>query len=860
MQALIDQEQDFRVFERGVDVYKDVSVIQGPLCHNDEYSIRSYGAKDAQVMFIGIGPARDETERTKRPLTGPSGELLDDCLTAIGLRRQDMYVTNMSCTWVQNITGETVKSCRSRLELEIQTLKPKFIILLGKDVSEIITGRPFAKVRGAVQWYENWQCYVMGTYHSAAIYRALGEYGSEKDDKASKYIYDFIRDLRKISLVLEWGPGAPEAQIRYRVVDSIEQAQNVLDNLPRSEDYPITVDVETDYSKEDEKVEIWQTNLLCVGVGSDNYCWVFTPRALYNEDGTPALNWPPDVWWTMQNAIYDSQVVRLKLGQWINIYEDPMLQSYSLEERSGIHGLKPMAREYLGAGFYEEERYKGKVPLAKLPKEKLYEYNARDCIYSTRLCVKYRQWQIDDNVRDFYKRLLIAPLNMYKETQFHGVDIDLNMRDVFLIKWGSKIIELDNEIEELIEEIGWIGEFNSDSTQQLGVLLYELLGLPCQKFTKTGAKSTDKEALKALEGQHPIIDLIQTRRSYKKMFSTYIEELPEKLKGDGRAHPEVKLHGTVTGRPAYEGLAIQTFVAPTDPREFNQLRHLVKVPTFTGYEGTDGYIPPKDDRYVLVEVDVGKAELWQAYGYSRDPQMLEDLLSGDYHRRVGGDIYNKPIELVTGDERGWAKRTTFGILYLVEEVTLGKLTNSTPLEARIRIKRWGERNKVYTKWSLDTQKQILRTGELTSKTDRKRRIIILGNAHRAAKQAVNFPIQSTSSDVVLDSAVRMHPKLKAIGGHILFTVHDSIVTKALLSRLEEHVKIMHDEMIAEAFPGVVAMPVEVKIGTTWGNVKGVHDCAESPTHKENIGNNPYSLNMGGHCLYDYYRNTLGVAI
>jgi DNA polymerase-1 len=275
------------------------------------------------------------------------------------------------------------------------------------------------------------------------------------------------------------------------------------------------------------------------------------------------------------------------------------------------------------------------------------------------------------------------------------------------------------------------------------------------------------------------------------------------------------------------------------------MRELVIAPPFTGYEGTDGYVPPEDDEYVIVEVDYGKAELWTAYSYGRDPQMLEDLLSGDYHTVVAADVFAVPIEEVDGDQRNIAKRTSFGILYDVEANTLGKLTKSHPKDAQRRIDRWNNRNKVHHQWAKDIQYQISETGEVQTKTGRKRRIIILGNAVRAAKQAVNYPIQSTSSDVVLDSAIEMHPKLKKIGSHILFTVHDSIVTKCLKSRLQEHCQIMHDAMTARRFSGVVPIPIEVKIGGSWGIVKGVHDCSEE--HKDN----PYGIDLGGKCLWTW---------
>lgn len=843
---------DFIQFDRGVDEYKNVSVIRGPSCHTN--CVRSYGSMRGGVVFVGISPAKDETLRTGRPLTGPSGEMLNACLEAIELHRYNYYCTNLVCEWMDDPSDSDIAKCDQRLKHELLNLRPKLIVLLGKLVVEEFTERPFASIRGAVQWSDFYNAYVMGTYHPSAILRSMGDYGSSKDDKASEMIYDFIRDLRKIPQVVEWEPGAPESKIRYRVVTTNDDAQNVLDNLPRSEDFPISIDAETTYGKDDEEVEVFKDDVLCMGVGSENFAWVFTPSALYREDGTPALVWPP-CHWVMHNSIFDSQVVRRKLGQWITIKEDTMLQSYSLDERQGVHRLKKLAREYLGVGFYEEVRYdnwknqkpgkaKGEKRIEDTPKHLLYEYNAQDVVYTTRLFWKFKQWQINDNVRDFYLHILIPAVNMYKEAQYHGVNIDMDMHLKLAWEWGLRINKEEDEIQELVQSEGWEGELNISSTDQVAQFLYGVLSLPIVKYTKGNKPSVDKEVLEQLRNQHEFIPKLESIRRLYKMWSTYIVSLPEKLKVDGRAHPIVKLHGQTGGRPSYSELAVQTFVAPSAPHEFNQMRKLIIPPPFEGYEGTDGYECPEDDEYVIVEIDYGKAELWVAQSYSQDDQMLADLLSGDYHTNVATDIYEKVLELITKDDRSGAKRTSFGILYDIEEGTLAKLTKSTPLDARERIIRWNKRNDDYHRWALDTQKQIRKTGELVSKTGRKRRIIILGNAHRAVKQAVNFPIQSTSNDVVLVSAVQLHPRIKEIGGHILFTMHDSIITKALRSRLTEHCTIMHDIMIAQHFEGIRPIPVEIKVGKSWGDVDGVHDCSERATKP-----NEYSIGLEDSCQW-----------
>jgi DNA polymerase-1 len=423
---------------------------------------------------------------------------------------------------------------------------------------------------------------------------------------------------------------------------------------------------------------------------------------------------------------------------------------------------------------------------------------------------------------------------MYKETQYHGVCIDEKLRQFFSVVWGVKYLKDEQELIKIAQDEGWEGEILLSSNPELGKFLFDVLSLPIIKRTKTSARSVDKEVLEALKYQHPFVEKLLDFRHLSKMLSTYIFQLPNQLKEDGKAHPIVKLHGTGTGRPSYSGLAIQTFPVPfRDPGTFGRMRELV-IP-----------VPSDDpnDPTIIVEVDYGKAEIWQAYSYSQDPQIYEDLMSGDYHRSVAAFVKKKPISEITSQERDVFKKVNFGVLYDMEPPTLSKRINDTVVVAADYIQGYFRRNKGYRKWFLDTQAAIKREGELVSLTGRKRRIIILGSAVRAVKQAVNFPIQSTASDCVLDSAVEVHHKLKEIGSHILFTVHDSIVAQTKRSKLEQTVRIMHDAMIAERFPGVSKMPVEVKVGTSWGTVKGIHDCTEHDKP------NQYGISLESICLW-----------
>lgn len=1156
----------------GIKEYEGVPVAVGPICH--EGGCRGYGFDGSDIVFIGIAPGRDEV-KTGRPLTGPSGKMFDSILRGVGLDRRQVYCTNLICWYKDDPSPEEAEKCRSRLDQELRDRKPKLIVLLGKIVAEIFTGRDFAKVRGAVQWSDNYNCYILVSNHPAAILHSM----DDQNDKGA--IYDVVRDFRKIPDILKWEPGAPLAQIEYKIVDDPIEAQMVLDGLPRG--VPIAIDVETTYSKLDEEVEIFEdkNEIRCLGVGTKDFAWVFTPTALYLPNGASALIWPNDLRWTMQNALFDVQVIRLKLGIWLNICEDTMLQSYSLDERGGkegvkIHGLKQLSREYLAAPFYEEGKNK--------TLENLYEYNARDVVYTARLCDLFYDRQVTDNVRGFYERLLIPALNVYKEIQFRGARIDKDLHKQLAKEWITKLLVDEQLLQDEAEQLGWDGRLNINSPDQLSKFLFGVLGLPILKRTNKGKPSVDKEVIEKLEPQSDFVTRLKDVRHLSKMISTYITGFIDSLgstyfSGDDLmlAHSKVRLHGTVcvnkdaliwtdrglqypdeivvqdsgwkkqkftvlsdnktselvtdtlvrldvetrkislglgfnlictpehpflttrgwvraddltiddyvktnfganywpngqgreslfflygaflsdgsirwnesTGhyqvrfsnqddrvrleihnalrkvygdsisivdssteiyfsnkeivrewysifpeKGAYgkiipniirtgsrneviefiRGISLDstwTYVsdgtnyhwmirfssvdeerlkvvhqflwnlgirsslqngekdlsinrrtgsAPTRNRKYlkifgieaqkyieiigavsysqrdfakaiehvsirnwgiknfkylndtiyvkvlnNKLTNIKEtvydftVPSTNAYTanglivhntGRPAYsdlplqlipaafmpiygilrnlfIPMNPDTHVIVEADFGKAEIWCGYAYSQDPQLYADLTSGDFHSNTGVTVLGKQIDEITKQDRTDMKRVTFGIMYYIEANSLSKGIKRTPKEAQLFINNWFRRYSAYQRWFQEILATIKSEGEIVTKTGRKRRLIILGrNVVRVLKQAVNFPIQSTSSDVLLASLIDMHPKLEAIDAHVLFTVHDSIVSEVPKSKLKEAIKIIHDSMTNKWFDGVPPLPVEIKVGPNWGSCKPYHDCAE----------------------------------
>jgi uracil-DNA glycosylase family 4 len=185
-----------------------MTMTQGPLCH--DYGIRGYGNPSSGVVVVGIGPGRDEAERTKRPFTGTSGRLLDALLKHAGWLRDKIYATNVVCWFNNSPSPAEIEECRPRFVKELRDLSPKLIIAAGAIASEALLGtkrRPGQ--RGAVLWSDYWNAYILDTHHPSFALQS----------QSMNAVQDIIRDLSKIEMVLGWPPRAEHTKVEYSLVN-----------------------------------------------------------------------------------------------------------------------------------------------------------------------------------------------------------------------------------------------------------------------------------------------------------------------------------------------------------------------------------------------------------------------------------------------------------------------------------------------------------------------------------------------------------------------------------------------------------------------------------------------------------------
>lgn len=772
-------------------------------CH--EHGIPGYGDTDGRVMLVGISPGRNEV-REGRPFVGESGRLLDALLKATGWSREQIYATNLVCTENREPTPNDIARCLPRLQREIDLYKPKIIMPLGKVATEtFMPAKTFGQSRGAVIWQDNvldsnHSAYIIATIHPAAILHGV-----------TAFVHDIYRDFSKIKDVMQWESDGHHAaaRVNYMVATSTAHAQEFIDDLFISR--YIAVDIESAQGKdEDESLDPFMDALLCIAI-SDGHDRTLVIPAEYAS----GLNWrTSELNYTFHNGNFDVYAIRRFLNIELPIVNDTLLMSYNLDERTGVHTLKTLAREYLGAGFYEDEAHGQAKKLKgydKVDKKVLYEYNAKDAAYTAQLAPLLYERMKADNVLWPYDNLMIPAANVFADIQTKGIRVDMERLNELEFTWFPRWLIAQKELSAHAIGYGAPAPFNPNSNPQLNRLVYDILGLKSptgKRSKKTGALSLDKEVLQELKGTHPFIDELHAYRKLDHIIGNYMLPTRELVKLDGNLHATTKQHGTVTARTSYVKPALQTIPNPKYDKneEFGEFRDI---------------FVPEDDDHVIVEADYSKAELYWAAHLSGDVQMIADLASGDFHRRTAAQVFNKPEDTVTKWDRTSSKHVTFGKMYGRSSKALAKGELKCSIaQAEAFSRRWDLRYPQYIAWNREHRRIAQTVGELVSPTFRKRRFrLILEGDYEMLNQAVNFPIQNAASDTTMAALIKLHPLLKLYDSRPLIMIHDALVFSVHKKHLETVCALISKVMAEPQFPGWPAIEVELSVGPSWGRTK-----------------------------------------
>lgn len=378
------------------------------------------------------------------------------------------------------------------------------------------------------------------------------------------------------------------------------------------------------------------------------------------------------------------------------------------------------------------------------------------------------------------------------EMEAAGFQVDAGALREFGEKLGIAIGELEKRIYT------YAGEFNINSPKQLGEVLFERLGLPHGKKTKTGW-STNAEVLEKLD--HPIVRDVLEYRQYMKLRSTYVDGLLKAAGPDERIHTNFQMTVTATGR-----------LSSTEP-------NLQNIPTRTelGSELRRMFVPAPG--CVLVDADYSQIELRLLAHISGDESMQEAFRSGeDFHAVTASHVFGVPLNEVTSSMRRAAKAVNFGIVYGISAFSLSQDLGVSAEEAKAYMDAYFARFPGVKRYMEDVVKKSRETGYAETIFRRRRTLPEITASKYATRSfgervALNMPIQGTAADIIKLAMVKVFKRLKEEGlsSRLIMQVHDELIVecpeneaervKSLLTQEMEGVCALTVPLIAEAHSG-----------------------------------------------------------
>lgn len=482
---------------------------------------------------------------------------------------------------------------------------------------------------------------------------------------------------------------------------------------------------------------------------------------------------------------------------------DTMVAHYILKP-DGQHGLDSVASEYLDYKTisYAELTGKGKEQkeLKDIPVEQISNYSCEDSDITFRLYEIFFKKLNEDGLVKLCQEVEFPLIYVLYRMEKKGVAIDTSY-----LKDMAK--DLDRQLENLRNDIYRLAgtQFNINSTQQLGEILFNRLKLRTVRKTKTGY-STDISVLETLKGEHPIIDLLLDYRQLSKLKSTYVDTLPDLVNPrTKRVHTSFNQTITATGR-----------LSSSDPNLQN-----IPIRTEVGRLIRRAFVPG-DSESVILSADYSQIELRVMAHMSKDEGLIEAFKNGeDIHTTTAVKIFGVKPEEVNREMRRKAKEVNFGIMYGIGPYGLASRLEISQTEAREIIERYFSRFPRVQEYINYTISKARQNGYVTTLLGRRRYLPDINSKNQtvrqnAERQAINMPIQGTAADMIKLAMVRIDSAfLKGnLRSSMILQVHDELVFEVKKKELENVRSIVEQEM-RNALSLCVPIEVEIGVGKNW---------------------------------------------
>ena len=474
----------------------------------------------------------------------------------------------------------------------------------------------------------------------------------------------------------------------------------------------------------------------------------------------------------------------------VNISMDVQLASYILNPSASSYDTSRLLEEYsIPISYYDESIFYSSE-------------QASNAAFLPELCYALTEKLQEFGQLDLLKNIELPLANVLASMERFGFRVNKEGIKNYGKMLGEKIDKLQKDI---YESVGF--EFNINSPKQLGTALFEKLGLPGAKKTKTGY-STSADILEEIRSAHPAVSMILEYRTLSKIKSTYCDGLVKVIDSTGRIHSVFNQTETRTGR-----------ISSLEPNLQN-----IPVKTEMGRELRRFFVAEED--YVLIDADYSQIELRVLAHIANDEEMINAFKQGiDVHTVTASQVFGLPADMVNSTMRSRAKAVNFGIVYGIGAFSLAKDIGVTRKEADSYIKAYLKHYSGVDAYMNAIAAKAKDQGYVDTMFGRRRYLPELSSSNHnlrafGERVARNMPIQGTAADIIKIAMIKVFNRLKEenMKSRLILQVHDELIVEAPKQEAEKAAAILKEEM-ENAVKLNVPLIADANIGNSWLEAK-----------------------------------------